>query len=159
MKEPSSSVENDAVKRRPHLLPARRSGWIVLVLLAGLSAAQDNRSQRRSNDPAKPQSGFIVGPCVLYEVAITGTVLDKRNQPVTGFVPSDFTVYEDGRRQKVNHFQLIGTQYRFTYKPTNPLRNGGVRAIKIKIHKHGLRVQAAPNTYVAHVKNEIPSSR
>jgi hypothetical protein len=124
---------------------------LALLLMTILCAAQENLSQK---SPEQAKSTLIFGPIIWGEVTIHATVLDRHRQPARGLFLKDFTLYEDGQRQKITAFVARENEYSFTYKPTNSIRNGGIRTVKIKVHKRGMHVQA-PKSYLAHIGEPV----
>jgi len=81
--------------------------FAVALAAASLSAfkvgAQGNRSQQPRPTPT-PQDQDDLGPVTVREVRLPITVLDKKEQPVSGLTRSDFLVFEDKQQQQIEGF-------------------------------------------------------
>lgn len=66
-----------------------KSAFLILLLAAG-ARAQDDR-----DEPIKLRSDLVT---------VTTSVADSANRPIRSLKASDFVVYEDGVKQKIDHF-------------------------------------------------------
>ena len=73
-------------------LPAHRAG------------AQGNRNQQQPRPTPTPQDPDDLGPVTVREVRLPITVLDKKEQPVSGLTRADFLVFEDKQPQQIQGF-------------------------------------------------------
>jgi VWFA-related protein len=76
---------------------------LTVLLVAGLLAV--------SAQPGAPQQGAPAAPRVKFEtnvqlVVVNVSAKDKNGRPVEGLKPSDFTVTEDGKAQKISVFEF-----------------------------------------------------
>jgi Ca-activated chloride channel homolog len=81
----------------------------VALVAASLSAhradAQGGRSQQQPPRPTPtPQDPEDLGPVTVREVRLPITVLDKKEQPVSGLTRADFLVFEDKQPQAIQGF-------------------------------------------------------
>ena len=65
--------------------------------------AQGNRNQQPRPSPT-PQEPDDLGPVTVREVRLPITVLDKKEQPVSGLTRADFLVFEDKQPQQIQGF-------------------------------------------------------
>lgn len=78
-----------------------------VVALAAASAprhragAQGGQQPRPSPTPQEPDD---LGPVTVREVRLPITVLDKKEQPVSGLTRADFLVFEDKQQQQIQGF-------------------------------------------------------
>lgn len=63
---------------------------LLILLLAAAARAQDDR-----DEPIKLRADLVT---------VTASVRDQGNRPVRSLKAADFTIYEDGVRQKIDHF-------------------------------------------------------
>lgn len=67
------------------------------------AGAQGNRNQQPRPTPT-PQDQDTLGPVTVSEVRLPITVLDKKEQPVSGLTRTDFLVFEDKQQQQIQGF-------------------------------------------------------
>ncbi|HLL74411.1 MAG TPA: VWA domain-containing protein [Pyrinomonadaceae bacterium] len=65
--------------------------------------AQGSRNQQPRPTPT-PQEQDDLGPVTVREVRLPITVLDKKEQPVSGLTRTDFLVFEDKQQQRIEGF-------------------------------------------------------
>ena len=82
-----------------------RMSWMVLLLVAGVSAAQEPAGVRQAGPVAD-------GPKATLQVTTQNVVLDvvvndSKGKPVTGLKAGDFSVYEDKAQQTLTSFMEV----------------------------------------------------
>jgi Ca-activated chloride channel family protein len=84
--------------------------FLLALALAAVSVpaqrdvdAQGNRNQQPRPTPT-PQETDDLGPVTVREVRLPITVLDKKEQPVSGLTRADFLVFEDKQPQQIQGF-------------------------------------------------------
>ncbi|HEY9283627.1 MAG TPA: VWA domain-containing protein [Pyrinomonadaceae bacterium] len=77
----------------------------VIVSTHRASGAQGGRDQQQPARPTPtPQDPENLGPVTVREVRLPITVLDKKEQPVSGLTRADFLVFEDKQPQQIQGF-------------------------------------------------------
>ena len=88
---------------------------LVLTAMAGLAFSQNKPAgaQQRETPKAsqdRPSRKEDVVRISVTLVQIDAVVTDQQGKQVTGLKPSDFEIFEDGRRQHITNFSYIATQ-------------------------------------------------
>lgn len=82
--------------------------WLILNLTAPASVGGSAEGLRSDSDPPKesqPSPPFSV-KVPVNTVLVNVTVTDKAGKPVTDLTIDDFKIYEDGKRQEIQSFEM-----------------------------------------------------
>ena len=96
--------------------------WLILILLDAAPATGLQQKQESGKPPArqsKSESTFTFEVPVNV-VLVNVTVTDKAGKPVKDLTVDDFKVYEDGKRQKIQSFELESSQPAVTSESVAP---------------------------------------
>ena len=106
-------VSNHSLKMMP-FRPCRpvsidlASLWLILALTVAASAAGSPEKPLSDPDPAKESesSPSFTLKVPVNTVLVNVTVTDKAGQPVADLTVDDFKLYEDGKRQEIQSFEM-----------------------------------------------------
>jgi Ca-activated chloride channel homolog len=77
---------------------------VAASVTAARAGAQGGRTQQPRPAPTPTQDPEDLGPVTVREVRLPITVLDRKEQPVSGLTRSDFLVFEDKQQQQIQGF-------------------------------------------------------
>ena len=102
---------------------------VCLLLALSSPAAVTGAAQTRGSDPGaagEPESGpeFTVKVPVNV-VLVNVTVTDKAGRPVTDLTAADFKLFEDGKRQQIQSFEIESSQPAVSPAPEDPAGTAG----------------------------------
>lgn len=100
--------------------------WLVLTAATVQASPQNKPGEARQHDsqtasqekPGSEKEGVVRISVTLVQV--DAVVTDKQGKPVTDLKPSDFEIYEDGRKQHITNFSFVATQPETSPTPAKP---------------------------------------
>lgn len=83
--------------RRQSNIPMQMKYWllIIVMLAAQPTVAAQERQPREQDEPVRLKSDLVT---------VSASVIDPNGRAIKSLKPEDFTIYEDGIRQKIAHF-------------------------------------------------------
>jgi Ca-activated chloride channel homolog len=101
-----SPAQNPPAQGQPASAPAQRSGEDVAPISKAPNQPGDTvQVSPKGEAPETQQGDVFVFKKEVDEVTLHATVVDDHNRPITNLAKNDFTVFEDGKPQKITSFR------------------------------------------------------